>query len=91
VDFAVDGMTWNVTKDGVRTRVAMLNSQPYPPPSVVERQQAAPGGEKYETPSWILEGYAWGTLPVMDEVMKDFNEEFGTNLEFQLKKMAPKK
>jgi len=26
----------------------------------------------------------------MDEVMKDFNEEFGTNLEFQLKKMAPK-
>ena len=49
----------------------------------------APGGEKYETPEWILKGYAWGTLPVMDEVMKDFNEEFGTNLEFQLKAMAP--
>jgi ribonuclease Z len=90
VDFAVDGMTWNVTKDGVRTRVAMLNTQPYPPPSVVERQQEAPGGEKYETPEWILKGYAWETLPLMDEVIGGFNEEFGTNLEFQLKEMAPK-
>jgi hypothetical protein len=69
--------------------VAVLNTQPYPPPSVTARQQAAPGGEKYETPEWILKGYAWETLPVMDEVMKDFNEQFGTNLEFQLKAMAP--
>jgi len=22
-------MTWNITKEGVRTRVAMLNSQPF--------------------------------------------------------------
>lgn len=43
----VDGMTWNVTEEGVRTRVAVLNSQPYPPPSVAARQQEAPGGEKW--------------------------------------------
>ena len=61
VDFAVDGMVWNVTKEGVRTRVAMLNSQPYPPPSVAARQQEAPGGEKYETPEWILQGFEWET------------------------------
>jgi len=85
VDFAVDGMVWNITKDGVRTRVAMLNSQPFPPPSLVERQQAAPGGEKYETPKWILNGYEWETLPVMDEIHKEFNEEFGTDFEFQLR------
>ena len=85
VDFAVDGMVWNITKDGVRTRVAMLNSQPFPPPSLVERQQAAPGGEKYETPKWILDGYEWETLPVMDEIHKEFNEEFGTDFEFQLR------
>ncbi len=89
VDFAVDGMTWNITKDGVRTRVAMLNSQPYPPPSVTERQQAAPGGEKYETPEWILKGFAWEAMPTMDEVFKVFNEQFGTNFEFQLKAMVP--
>ena len=43
VDFEVDGMVWNITKDGIRTRVAMLNSQPFPAPSVAERQQAVPG------------------------------------------------
>jgi len=90
VDFAVDGMVWNVTQEGVRTRVAMLNSQPFPPPSVTAREQAAPGGEKYETPEWILQGYEWETLPLMDQIHDDFNDEFGTDFEFPLKAMAPK-
>ena len=85
VDFAVDGMVWNVTKEGIRTRVAMLNTQPFPPPSVTPRQQAAPGGEKYETPEWILQGYAWETLPVMDKVHEDFNKTFGTDFKFPLR------
>jgi len=85
VDFAVDGMVWNVTKEGVRTRVAVLNPQPYPPPSVVERQQAAPGGERYVTPEWILQGFAWEVLPTMDQVHDEFNEEFGTDFQFPLK------
>jgi len=85
VDFAVDGMVWNVTKKSIRTRVAMLNSQPFPPPSVTARQQAAPGGEKYETPEWIMQGFAWETLPEMDKVHKDFNKEFGTDFKFPLR------
>ncbi len=85
VDFAVDGMVWNITKDGIRTRVAMLNTQPFPPPSVTARQQEAPGGEKYETPAWILQGYEWETLPLMDEIHEDFNEEYGTDFRFQLR------
>jgi ribonuclease Z len=85
VDFAVDGMVWNITKDGIRTRVAMLNSQPFPPPSVNERQQAAPGGERYITPEWILQGFEWETLELMDEIHDDFNAEYGTNFEFQLR------
>ncbi len=85
VDFAVDGMVWNITKDEIRTRVAMLNSQPFPPPSVTERQQAAPGGDKYETPEWILQGYEWETLPLMDEVHDDFNAQFGTDFKFPLR------
>jgi ribonuclease Z len=85
VDFAVDGMVWNVTREGVRTRVAMLNAQPFPPPSVTERQQEAPGGEKYETPEWILQGFAWDLLPLMDEIHDDFNAEFGTSFAFPLR------
>ena len=85
VDFAVDGMVWNITKEGVRTRVAMMNSQPFPPPSVVERQQAVEGGEKYVTPEWILQGFAWETLPVMDEIHENFNKKFGTDFQFPLR------
>ena len=85
VDFAVDGMVWNITEEGVRTRVAMMNSQPFPPPSVTARQQAAPGGEKYVTPEWILQGYEWGTLELMDEIHEEFNEEYGTDFKFPLR------
>ncbi|WP_136799737.1 hypothetical protein [Desulfosediminicola ganghwensis] len=38
VDFAVDGMTWNITLDEIVTRVEVMNSQPFPPPSVTPRQ-----------------------------------------------------
>ena len=51
------------------------------PPSIVAGQQAAPDGEKYDTPEWIIDrgktagstrwgkvkrGYAWETLPLTD-------------------------
>lgn len=85
VDFAVDGMVWNITKDEIRSRVSMLNSQPFPPPLVNARQQAAPGGERYETPEWILQGYEWDTLDLMDDIHREFNEEFGTQFEFPLR------
>jgi ribonuclease Z len=85
VDFAVDGMVWNITRENIRSRVSVMNSQPYPPPSVEVRQQAAPGGEKYETPEWVLQGYEWETLPLMDQIHEDFNEKFGTNFQFPLK------
>ena len=85
VDFAVDGMVWNVTKRGVRTRLAMLNSQPFPPPSVTPRQQEAPGGEKYQTPEWIMQGFERETLDLMDEIHDDFNREFGTDFKFPLR------
>jgi ribonuclease Z len=85
VDYAVDGMVWNITKDGIRTRMSMRNQHPFPPPSVTARQQAAPGGEKYVTPEWILQGYEWETLELMDEVHEEFNSEFGTDFEFQLR------
>ena len=61
-----------VTMAGDRTRVSVMNTQPLPPPSVVERAQEAPGGEKYVTSEWILQDFAWDMLPTMDKVNKDF-------------------
>ena len=59
---------------------------------MVARQQEAPGGEKYETPEWIMQAYAWETLPLMDQIHEDFNKEFGTDFVFPLQpKEDPKK
>jgi len=55
---------------------------------VAERQQEAPGGEKYETQEWILNGFAWEALPTIEKVFEEFNAQFGTDFEFQLKSMA---
>jgi len=49
------------------------------------RDQSAPGGEKHETPEWILQGYEWETLPLMDELHEEFNEQFGTDFQFPLR------
>ena len=48
-------------------------------------REEAPGGEKYETPQWILQGYEWMTLPLMDQIHEEFNEEFGTDFRFPLR------
>ena len=42
-------------------------------------------GLSYETPEWIMQGFAWETLPLMDAVHEDFNKEFGTDFEFPLR------
>ena len=45
----------------------------------------SPGGEVYKTPDWIMQGYEWETLPMMDKVHEEFNAEFGTDFEFPLR------
>lgn len=43
------------------------------------------GGERYVTPEWILQGYEWQTLELMDEFHEEFNEEYGTDFKFPLR------
>jgi hypothetical protein len=52
---------------------------------VTERQQLAPGGEKYETPEWIMQGFEWEALDLVDEIHEDFNRQFGTDFKFPLR------
>jgi hypothetical protein len=77
-------MVWNVTKDGVRTRMAVPNREAYPTPSLVERKISS-GGDRYQTPDSVLEGWPEEFDAVADKIYADFNKENGTDYKFQLK------
>jgi len=85
VDYAQDFMVWNVTKEGVRTRMAVPNPESYPTPSLVEKEVAA-GGERYQTPDSVLEGWPDEMNNLTEQIYEDFNKKHGTDFEFQLKK-----
>jgi len=85
VDYARDFMVWNVTKDGVRTRIAVPNPESYPLPPLQEKQISA-GKDRYQTPEWVLDGFPDEVDAVAKKIYADFNEEHGTDYEFQLKK-----
>jgi ribonuclease Z len=85
VDFAQDFMVWNVTKEGVRTRMAVVNPESYPVPPLHEKEIAA-GGDRYQTPDSVLAGWPEEVNPLVEQIYADFNKEHGTDFKFQLKK-----
>jgi ribonuclease Z len=85
VDYAQDFMVWNVTKEGVRTRMAVPNQEAYPTPPLHEKK-IAPGGDRYQTPDKVLAGWPEELDAVTDKIYTDFNKEQGTDYKFQLKK-----
>jgi len=85
VDYAQDFMVWNVTKEGVRTRMAVPNRESYPAPALQEKKVAS-GDDRYQTPDFVLSGWPKEFDAVADKIYADFNEEHGTDMKFQLKK-----
>ena len=85
VDYALDFMVWNVTKEGVRTRMAVPNRESYPTPPLQEKKIAS-GGDRYQTPDSVLAGWPKEFDAVADKIYADFNKENGTDYKFQLKK-----
>ena len=85
VDYAQDFMVWNVTKEGVRTRMAVPNPEGYPTPPLHEKTMA-PAGERYQTPDSVLEGFPDDVTELAEKIYEDFNKENGTDFKFQLKK-----
>jgi hypothetical protein len=49
-------------------------------------RQVAAGGERYQTPDSVLEGWPKEFDDVTEEIYADFNKKHGTNFKFQLKK-----
>ena len=85
VDYAVDFMVWNVTKEDIRTRLGVPNPNYFPLPPTGEKQMAEEG-ERYQTPEWIMAGLEPELLPVIQKIYDDFNEQHGTNIPNPLKK-----
>jgi ribonuclease Z len=85
VDYAQDFMVWNVTKDGVRTRMAVPNREYYPIPPLREKEITA-GADRYQTPDSVLAGWPEELNALTEKIYADFNEKHGTDFKFQLKK-----
>ena len=85
VDDAQDFMVWNVTKEGVRTRMAVPNPEAYPTPPLREKEIAA-DGDRYQTPDSVLEGFPEEVNELAEQIYADFNKEHGTDFKFKLKK-----
>jgi ribonuclease Z len=85
VDYAQDFMVWNITKEGVRTRMTVVNPEGYPTPSLKEKSVEA-GGDRYQTPDNVLAGWPEELDATVDKIYSDFNKEQGTDFKFQLKK-----
>jgi ribonuclease Z len=84
VDYAQDFMVWNITKGGVRTRMAVPNPESFPTPPLQEKKIES-GGERYRTPDWVLEGWPKEANDIAEQIYADFNEKHGTGYKFNLK------
>jgi ribonuclease Z len=79
LDLALDFMTWNVTKAGIRTRMAVPNEDGYPAPP--QRVKQPPDSmTAYQWTEFSLSGVDPESAAVTNEVIADFNEEHGTNV-----------
>jgi len=85
LDYAQDFMVWNITKDGVRTRMAVPNREAFPTPSLVEKH-IEEGEGRYQTPDSVLAGWPEDFQDFTEQIYDDFNKKHGTDFQFQLKK-----
>lgn len=78
VSYAIDYMVWNVTKDEVRTRMAVVDEDIWPEPSITETLPADPKDRV-----GFSEFITGGRVPyqdVVEKVYEDTNKKFGTNI-----------
>jgi ribonuclease Z len=78
---ATDFMVWNVTKDTLTTRMTVANPESFPPPAQVPAM--SPGGDKepYQWDPFSFTGLEKRTSAVTNEVVQEFNERHGTDIE----------
>lgn len=76
---ATDYMVFNVTKDDIKVRMAVVDEDIWPMPSVTEKLPADPN-DKIGFSDFITSGRVPYT-EVVDKIYKDINKRYGTNVE----------
>ncbi|UCC55489.1 MAG: MBL fold metallo-hydrolase [Gammaproteobacteria bacterium] len=80
LDLAIDFMTWNVTKEGIRTRMAVPNEESFPAP--IQRVKQPPNSlEAYQWTETSLSGVEPESAAVTNDLYKRFNKANGTDLQ----------
>jgi ribonuclease Z len=78
LSLAVDYMVWNVTKDDIRVRMAVVNHDAWPLPSVTEKLPADPE-DRVGFTQFLLDGREVFT-EVVQAIYDQTNAQFGTDI-----------
>jgi ribonuclease Z len=81
LSLARDFMVWNITKDKLTTRMAVANPDSYPPPAQVPAQSPTGGDNAYQWDPFSFTGLEKRTSAVTNEVVQEFNDKHGTDVE----------
>lgn len=87
LSLALDFMVWNITKDKLTTRMAVPNPESFPPPAQVPAQLPAPNKNAYQWDPYSFIGLEKRTSGVTNEVVQEYNEKHGTDIDPVLSKM----
>jgi ribonuclease Z len=79
LSLATDFMVWNITKDNIRTRMAVPNHESYPPP--IQRTKQPPDSmNSYQWDAFSFSGVERETAAVTNKIVDEFNQKYGTNV-----------
>jgi ribonuclease Z len=76
LDLATDFMVWNVTKDDIRTRMAVVNEESFAAPA---QRAKIPPRDPYQWTGFSLSGMERESSGVANEIIDAFNKANGSN------------
>ena len=81
LSLATDFMVWNITRDKLTTRMAVANPESFPPPAQISAMPPVSDENAYQWDPFSFTGLEKRTSAVTNEVVTEFNERHGTNVE----------
>ncbi len=80
LSLANDLMVWNITKDKLTVRMAVVNEDSYPPPAQVPAMPPANDDNAYSWDPFSFTGLEKRTSAVTNKIVEEFNARHGTDI-----------